>query len=197
MPRSRFPARSVLLDACALIRLYKCDALDLLVGTVRFVVAEHAHGEFAASGPSARAALRRLRVEPRSIIPGTPEWDHFARVRVEFSTVDLGEDQSIAIALAEADLGNPMPIVTYDGGAAKKARGLGVATISFPETLAWMRSCGLLTEEQAAEIEARAAARDGWRPPAQVVLPATLIAQLHEALAPSRKPVKPKPRKRR
>lgn len=161
--RSRFPARAALLDACALIRLYKCEALGLLVNTIDFAVAEYAYGEFAAGGPSAKAALVDLAVKKRPIVPGSPEWKHFALVRGEFSTVDLGEDQSIAIALAEADRDNPMPIVTYDNGAEKKAHGFGVATVSFLETLAWLVSCGLLAVEEAEDLEQRAVARDGWR----------------------------------
>ena len=131
--RSRFPTRSVLLDACVLIRLHKCEALGLLERTIAFLVAAHAYGEFAAGGPSARAALDRLRVERRYITSGSKEWGHFSRIRSEFSTVDLGEDESIAVALAEADRGNQVPIVTYDEEATKKARSLGLAAMSFLE----------------------------------------------------------------
>ena len=182
-PRSRFPARSALLDACALIRLHKCEALGLLERTITLLVAAHAHGEFAVSGPSARAALERLRVQKRSVTAGSREWWHFALIRKGFSTVDLGEDESLAVALAEADRGNQVPVVTYDDEAARKARGLGIATVSFLETLAWMHACGLITEEQAAEIEARAAARDGWRrPPGHTARWAELVLPLREAL---------------
>jgi hypothetical protein len=80
-PRSRFPARAVLLDACALIRLHKCEALGLLERTITLLAAAHAHGEFALSGPSARAALERLRVQKRSITSGSREWWHFALIR--------------------------------------------------------------------------------------------------------------------
>jgi hypothetical protein len=182
-PRSRFPARSVLLDACALIRLYKCDALGVLERTIVFLAAAHAHGEFAASGPAARAMLERLRIQKRSIVPGSKEWSHFARIRRGFSTVDLGEDESLAVALAEAERGNPVPIVTYDRGATKKARSFGIAIVSFLETLAWMLTCGLITAEQAIEIEARAAARDGWtRPPEHAGSPAELMLPGRETL---------------
>jgi hypothetical protein len=87
--RSRFPTRAALLDACALIRLHKCEALSALAGTIDFAVAEHAYGEFAAGGPSAKAALVRLTAVKRPIIPGSLEWTHFARIRDGFSTVDL------------------------------------------------------------------------------------------------------------
>lgn len=130
-----------MLDASALIRLHKCESLDLLTSTAKLSIAEHAHGEFEAGGPSARAALARLKVTKRPIVPGSPEWKHFALVREEFSTVDLGEDQSIAVALAEADRDNPMPIVCYDDGAVRKAHGFSVATVSFLATLAWLVSC--------------------------------------------------------
>ncbi|HSK02861.1 MAG TPA: hypothetical protein VK932_16530 [Kofleriaceae bacterium] len=172
-----------LLDACVLIRLYKCDALDLLARTIALAAAEHAHGEFAVGGPSTRAALDRLRVEKRPILPGSKEWNHFVRIRSEFSTVDLGEDQSIAVALAEAERDNHVPIVTYDEGATRKARSFGVATVSFLETLAWLVTCELITVEQASELEARAAARDGWRrPPAQAGALADLVEPLRGAL---------------
>jgi hypothetical protein len=182
----------VLLDACALIRLYKCDALDLLRETIELLAAAHAHGEFAASGPSARAALERLRVQKRPVIPGSKEWNHFVQIRKGFSTVDLGEDESLAVALAEADRGNQVPIVTYDDEATRKARGLGTATVSFLETLAWMLTCELITEEQANEIEARAAARDGWRrPPVHVGTLADLVLPLREMLESALRATKP------
>ena len=194
-PRSRFPTRSVLLDACALIRLYKCDALGLLERTIVLLVGAHAYGEFALSGPAARALLERLRIQKRSIVPGSREWSHFALIRKGFSTVDLGEDESLAVALAEADRGNQVPIVTYDDAAAKKARSLGLATVSFLETLAWMHTCGLITEEQAAEIEARAAARDGWKRPLGPAVPLEdLVSLLRDALASAPEAA---PRKRR
>jgi hypothetical protein len=185
-PRSLFPTRSVLLDACALIRLHKCDALESLEETITFLAAAHAHGEFrrrraAGARPAGAPACREA---PHT--SGSPEWDHFTLIRRGFSTVDLGElgeDESIAVALAEADRGNQVPIVTYDDGAARKARGLGIAIVSFLETLAWIMTCGLLTEEQAVEIEERAAARDGWRRPQGQVGPRTdLVRLLPEAL---------------
>lgn len=157
-PRSRFPARAVLLDASALIRLYKCESLELLTNTVKLAAAEHVHGEFEAGGPAQRAALGRLAVSKRSIVPGSPEWKHFVLVRKGFSTVDLGEDQSIAIALAEAERDTPMPIVCYDYGAVRKAHELNVATVSFLATLAWLISCGRLSLEHAEELEERATA---------------------------------------
>ncbi len=196
--RSRFPARGALLDACALIRLHKCDVLDRLAGTIDFAVAEHAYGEFAAGGPSAKAALARLAMVKRPIIPGSPEWKHFARVRDGFSTVDLGEDQSIAIALAEADRRNPMPIVTYDNGAAKKAQLYGVASVPFLATLAWLVSCGVISVQEADDVEARATARDGWtRPAAQAGPLAAQIESLCNALGAVLNEAKPPGRKRR
>ncbi len=196
--RSRFPARAARLDACALIRFQKCESLDLLASTIDFAVAEHAYGEFAAGGPSAKAALARLAIVKRPIIPGSLEWKQFARVRDGFSTVDLGEDQSIAIALAEADRHNPMPIVTYDDGAVKKAQQYGVATVSFLATLAWLVSCGVISVEEADDLEARAAARDGWvRPAAQAGPLAAQVESLCNALGPALNAVKPAGRNRR
>lgn len=141
--------------------------------------------------------LERLPVQKRSITVGSREWDHFVLIRKGFSTVDLGEDESIAIALAEADRGTQIPIVTYDAEAAKKARGLGIATVSFLETLAWMHHCGLITEAQAAEIEARATAQDGWRRPAGHVAAWTeLVQPLRDALEAGARVPKRKPRRR-
>ena len=184
--RSRFPARSALLDACVLIRLHKCDALSLLANTIDFIVAEHAYGEFAAGGPSAKAALARLAIKKRPIVPGSSEWKHFALIRGEFSTVDLGEDQSIAIALAEADRDHPTPIVTYDDRAEAKAHRYGVVTVSFLGTLAWLVSCGLISVEDAEGLEERAAAQDGWKRPAAQAGPlSTQVERLCAALAPA------------
>jgi predicted nucleic acid-binding protein len=181
-----------------LIRLHKCEALHLLADTIDFPVAEHAYGEFAAGGPSAKAALARLAVKKRPIVPGSPEWKHFALVRGEFSTVDLGEDQSIAIALAEVARDNPMPIVTYDDGAEKKARSFGVATVSFLGTLAWLVSCGLISVPDAEDLEDRAAARDGWRRPAAQTGPlAAQVESLCDALVPALEAGRKRKRKQR
>lgn len=142
-------------------------------------------GEFAAGGPSARAALDRLGSTRRPVVVGSPEWDQLTRIRDEFSTVDLGEDESIAIALAEARRGNVVPFVTYDQGATLKAHGLGVATVSFLETLAWLIHCGLIDEGEAADLEQRATARDGWkRPPGNGGPVAEQVATLTGALIP-------------
>jgi hypothetical protein len=196
--RSKFPTRVAILDACVLIRLHKCDALDLIAKTIELIISEHAYGEFAAGGPAAKAALTKLDVVKRSIIVGSPEWTHLALLRAEFSTVDLGEDQSIAIALAEADRNNFMPIVTYDHGAEQKARNHDVATVSFLETLAWLVTCGRLSVEAAEEIEDRAKSRDGWkRRSTQVGSFADQIKPLCDALTVAIESKKPPKRKGR
>jgi predicted nucleic acid-binding protein len=181
-----------------LIRLHKCEALDKLTNTLHFLVAEHAHEEFSASGPSARAALERLQASKRSIIPGSPEWKNFSLIRNSFSTVDLGEDQSIALALTEADRGKQTPLVTYDYGAEKKANALGVITISFLETLAWLMSCKKISLQEAEKIEARATARDGWRRPIHQVGPlGDLVDGLCRSLSSSIEVRKPRKKQRR
>ena len=59
-----------------------------------------------------------------------------------------------------------------------------------------MLTCGLINEEQATEIEARAAARDGWkRPPAHPGPWTELVLPLREALASTLQVVKPKRRR--
>ncbi len=170
-PRSRavFPTRVALLDACILVRMHKCNALDRLEGALDFVTAEQVHGEFSAGGPSARAALEALDVDKRSIVPGSPEWVQFARVRdaKEFSTVDLGEDQSIALSLAEQQRGRVVPIATDDAAATRKAAQFGVVTGSFLDILVWLIACSRISNTEAEQLEQVAAVRDGWkRPPA-------------------------------
>ncbi len=55
--------------------------------------------------------------------------------------------------------------------------------MSFLETLAWMVTCELITVDQASELEARAAARDGWRRPPEHAGPlAELVEPLRGAL---------------
>lgn len=98
---------------------------------------------------------------------GSPAWDILCRIRgARFSTRDLGEAESLAVALAEAARGPLLPFVTYDNPATKQAAQLEVVTLDFLDTLAWLEGCGAVTGEQADAIEATAAAVDGWRRPA-------------------------------
>ena len=134
-----FPTPGVLLDNSALVRLHKCDALGALGRTLRLFAAGQVLREFRKQGPAERAALNGLGVEPRLVIPGTRAWAHFTTLRgAQFSTRDLGEDESIAIALAAAEDGEWLPFVTYDRPATRDARESGVVTLDFLDTLAWL-----------------------------------------------------------
>jgi hypothetical protein len=162
-----FPAASVVLDANVLMRFYNCAALHALGGAVRLVVSAHVYKECTRVGPEVRQRLRKLDLERRAITPGTLEWDELAVVRGGVcSPRDLGEDESIAICLAEATRGQAVPFATYDRRALSAAAGLGIATLDFLDTLAWLVGCGRLTAEEADTIEAKAGPCDGWKRPA-------------------------------
>ena len=121
----RFPTAGVLLDNSALVRLWKCDALDVLTRTVHLHVAGHVASEFRAQGPSERAALARLGAEVHPVSPGTRAWDLFSKIRGDrHSTRDLGEEESYPVALAMAEKGELLPFITYDRPAASRAVGL-------------------------------------------------------------------------
>ncbi len=161
-----FPTRGVLLDNSALVRLWKCEALEALGGSVPLHAAGHILKEFKAQGPAERAAIERLAPKPHRVGPSTPYWDAFATIRGgRPSTRDLGEDESLAVAVTAFGRGELFPFVTYDRGAADDAARLGVVTLDFLDTLAWLVHCGRLTAEQADAIEADARVEDGWRPP--------------------------------
>jgi hypothetical protein len=156
----------VLLDNSALVRLWKCEALDALAGTVALHFAAHVAREFRAQGPSERAALARLGAEAHPVTPGTRAWALFGQIRGDrHSTRDLGEEESFAIALALAEEGELLPFVTYDRPATSQAKGLEIVTLDFLDTLAWLVGCGALTAERADEIEALAGVVDGWKRP--------------------------------
>lgn len=162
----RFPAAGALLDNCVLVRFWKCDALDALANSVPLFAASHVVKEFQRQGREERAALARLGVEPLSVRLGTREWELFGELRGgRLGTRDLGEDESIAIALAHAERGQWLPFVTYDGGAAKQCMPRGVATLDFLDTLSWLTGCGVIEAERADEIEALAQRCDGWKRP--------------------------------
>lgn len=163
----RFPTAGVLLDNSALVRLLKCDALDVLRGTVALHVARHVAKEFGRQGPTERAAYERLSIEEHRVGPGLPVWEVFGRIRGgKLSTRDLGEAESIAVAVAEAEEGRLLPFVTYDNPATKLGDLHGVVTLDFLDTLAWLVGCGAITVERADEIEALASVEDGWKRPA-------------------------------
>ena len=160
----RFPAPGVLLDNSVLVRLWKCQVLEALQGTVELHVAQQVSAEFRKQGPSERAAFDRLGAQSHRVGPGTPFWSAFSRLRgARYNTRDLGDDELLAIAVTWADDGVRLPIVTYDAGAAKDALAEGLVAIDFLDTLAWLVGCGRLTADQANEVERRAQLLEGYR----------------------------------
>lgn len=189
-----FPARAVIVDANALIRFYKSDGLTRLP-RIKLVIADWVHSEFRRGGPSQRAALARMNVVQQPIQVGSPEWQYFTRVRERMGTRDIGEDASLAIALARADRGEFLPFVVFDDRASRKAREHKIATLSFLETLAWLVSCGVATIDDAERIEQRAAVHDGWRRPTTQAGPlaeqiATLVTESRTRIEASRTPTR-------
>lgn len=161
----RFPAKGVLLDTSALVRLWKCDALEALRSTVELHVLSQVAREFKKSAQQ-RSALEKLDTILRTIDPGTPAWNHLCLLRGgNYSTRNLGEAESIAVALADSDGGVLLPFVTYDDGATKLSSSRGIVTIDFLDTLSWLVSCAVLAVSDADAIATRATALDGWRPP--------------------------------
>jgi len=51
------------------VRLWKCEVLDVLAGTLHLHVAGHVAKEFQAQGPAERAALARL-----GVMSFVPHW---------------------------------------------------------------------------------------------------------------------------
>jgi hypothetical protein len=160
----RFPTPGVLLDASALVRLWKCDALEALAGTVQLHVAGHVEKELGRQGPAERAAFGKLRAVPHPLRVGTRAWELFGQLwGGRHTTRDLGEYESFAVALAMAENAELLPFVTYDLPAASQARQLDLVTLDFLDTLAWLVGCGALTVERANAIEALASVVDGWK----------------------------------
>ncbi len=154
-----------MLDACALIRLYKCGALERLKGLTTLHVTYQVCKEFE-KDPGQRSMLRKLRTTRHSLKVGTAAWDVFCQVRGGlFSNQDMGEDESLAICVAEAQKDRLLPLVTFDKGAAGKALKFGVPTVDFLSLLSWLIACGSLSHEEADAIEALAAQRNGWKRP--------------------------------
>ena len=149
------------------MRLFKCGSVSALKGFTSLHIAAHVETELGRAGHSQRTALARLGAIKHPVVPGSAEWDAFCVLRGgEFSTADLGEDESLAICLAEARKGRFLPLVTFDRGAAKKAIANGVPTLDFLALLSWLVACGKLTSEEADAIEASASALNGWKRPA-------------------------------
>lgn len=162
----RFPTSGVLLDNSALVRLWKCETLDVLGGTVGLHAAGQVAKEFKAQGPAERAAFDRLGIQSHGIRLGTREYEHFCLIQDQkHSTRHLGEKESLAVALARSEQGELLPFVTYDRGATSDAVLAGIVTLDFLDTLAWLVGCGVLTAERADEIEALATPLDGWKRP--------------------------------
>ncbi len=110
--------------------------------------------------------MGRLGVERLSVRNGSREWQVFASLRgPRHSTRDLGEDESLAVALTQAERGVFLPFVTYDRIAARQSADRGVVTLDFLDTLAWLVACGVIEPDRADEIEASAVAIDGWKRP--------------------------------
>lgn len=162
----RFPAKGVLLDANVLVRFFKCGALDKLKGTVELHLASQVAREFKKIRAQ-RDALESIEPIIHRVEPGSATWEQFSRLRGHArSTRDLGEDESLAIALAEANEGNVLPFVTYDKGATSDAERERVVTLDFLDTLAWLVGCGVLSCEEADAIEVAATSAHGWKRPA-------------------------------
>lgn len=166
MSVTRFPANGILLDACVLFRLDKCEVLPSLKGLAPLHVASSVHSEFSKDGPRQRKLLVDLNVMKHSVVPGSLEWDALAKVRGGlFSNRDLGEDESLAIALVAAQKKRFLPLATFDVGAAKAANRLGVPVLDFLSLLAWMVACGCLSFAEADAVELLATQRNGWKRP--------------------------------
>ena len=163
---ARFPAPELVVDACALVRAYKCGFIERLGRLGKLHVTGQVVAEMNKGGPGQKAALRKVRVIRRSITPGTAEWEAFATVRGgRFGVGDLGEDESIAVCLAEAGKGKRLPLMTFDHSANRRALGFGIVTIDFLTTLSWLVRCGGYTVEEADALELRASQVNGWRRP--------------------------------
>jgi hypothetical protein len=166
---SRFPTRHLVLDACALLRFYKTapGSLPALQRLATLHMAGQVHTELSRRGASQRAAIKKLRLRKDAVVPDGPYWDAFCRERGGLvGTANLGEQESIAICVAESQRGEPWPLVTYDAGPGRRAQHLGLVVIDFLTTLAWCVEVGALTDKEANTIEDRAQVLNGWKRPA-------------------------------
>jgi len=154
-----------MLDASVLFRLFKCDAIMALDAGLELHVATQVHNEFSKGGPAERSILKKLKVIPHQVVPGTREWETFCLIRQRFSTRDLGEDESLAVCLAEASRGHLLPFVTFDGKGTADANSQGVVTLGFLELLSWLVELGSLTLTEADTLEELAIVRNGWKRP--------------------------------
>lgn len=161
----RFPAPALLLDANVLIRFGKCGNVQALAGLGQLEAASSVLNEFS-TRPADRAALRSLSIVRRSLIPGSEEWNEFCLLRGEGkATRDLGEDESIAICLADAKRGRILPFATFDRRPGRRAQELSIVVLDFLAVLCFLCTTGTLTIEQADKIETLAARINGWRRP--------------------------------
>lgn len=164
--RLRFPADGLVLDACTLMRLFNCGALDRIKSLATLHVAMHVHAEFARGGRAQKKALAALGVVKHAVVPGSEEWNALCLARGgAYSTTGLGEDQSIAVCVAQARRGRILPLVTFDKGAGRKATKFGVATVDFLSLLAWLVGCECMTVDEANALEVLAGKRNGWKRP--------------------------------
>jgi predicted nucleic acid-binding protein len=130
-----FPTQRCLVDASAVVRFYKCGALDLLMRTRRVVLSGQVARELK-KRPDQRARLDELGAEIRLVRLGSSAWDHFARLRGGVATTrDLGEDETLALALDARAKGEELPLVVFDYAAGRRAQGEGLVTLDFLDTL--------------------------------------------------------------
>src|SRR4051812_42026979 len=102
-PTNEFPSSGLVVDANVLVRAYKCDFLDALPKLARLYATGHVRTEFNRGGPGQKAAFRAARIDCHAVVPGSREWTELSLVRGgTFGVRDLGEDESIALCLAEA-----------------------------------------------------------------------------------------------
>jgi predicted nucleic acid-binding protein len=161
----KFPTERCLVDASALVRFFKCGAIDLLARTSRVVIAGQVAREFKRR-PGQRTALAVLGVEVRSVKLGSGAYEQFCRLRGATATTrDLGEDETIALALDARARGEALPVVIFDDRAGRDAVAEGLTVLDFLDTVSWLVGCGLIAPGDADALVQRAGPLDGFRPP--------------------------------
>jgi hypothetical protein len=160
-----------------LFRFFKCEAAQALAAGPALHVAAQVHREFSKGGPSERKLLKKLRIIQHQVVPGTREWERLCLLRQGFSNRDLGEDESLAVCMAELSRGRLLPFATFDHTGTADARRLGVMTLGFLDLLCWLVELGSLTFEDAGRIEELARYRNGWKRPADYSGPIEAISQ--------------------
>ncbi len=168
--RKSLSTSGLLVDASTIIRLSKCDVLHVLTAIgPKIVVADQVDVEIRRDTEDAARIKQALAYKVEPVRIGSAAYDAYCRLGgadVGNGTQDMGELESVALAVAARDAGNVVPFATTDTGAARIATLEKVVVLDFRDVLSLAWNGAAIDAEEAARIEARATVTNGWKPPA-------------------------------